>query len=239
MDGGYRGKIHLVPQLPIGSYRNHIVWVSAAMTAFDEFFTALFKDHASTELSLARPRVPVRALDQEAHAERVRDELDDRIQRRRLAADERDRRARDDVSRAVSPQRRRARRLVGEDSRRPTTTRSSRSAGQSAGAGAVRAERHEGPRDRHLLRVPAEQRRAVHEYAAELAVRYFKEQTEMLAAGKLKPAFKCGPPENARAWQALVDEFFAGRDLVPLLNARTPRARGAPSASARSRVRKP
>ena len=57
---------------------------------------------------------------------------------------------------------------------------------------------------------------AVHEYAAELAVRYFDEQTLMLRSGKLaRPAFKCGPPENARSWQALVDEFFAGRDLVP------------------------
>jgi hypothetical protein len=56
----------------------------------------------------------------------------------------------------------------------------------------------------------------VHEYGAELAVRYFKEQSEMLAAGKLtRRAFKCGPVENGRAWQALVGEFFAGRDLVP------------------------
>jgi hypothetical protein len=57
---------------------------------------------------------------------------------------------------------------------------------------------------------------SVHEYAAELAVRYYKEQTEMRAHGKLsRRAFKCGPAENARAWKALVDEFFAGRDLVP------------------------
>ncbi len=56
----------------------------------------------------------------------------------------------------------------------------------------------------------------VHEYAAELAVRYFDEQREMKVTGKLaKPAFKCGPAENARAWKAVVDEFFAGRDLVP------------------------
>src|SRR6185295_13327461 len=41
----------------------------------------------------------------------------------------------------------------------------------------------------------------VHEYAAELAVRYFREQSEMLRDKKLKrPAFKCGPAENTRAW---------------------------------------
>ncbi|MEQ1854328.1 MAG: hypothetical protein ABMA01_22385, partial [Chthoniobacteraceae bacterium] len=56
----------------------------------------------------------------------------------------------------------------------------------------------------------------VHEYAAEMAVRYFTEQRQMLRDGKLaKPAFKCGPAENARSWQALVTEFFGGRDLVP------------------------
>jgi len=55
-----------------------------------------------------------------------------------------------------------------------------------------------------------------HEYAAELAVRYFREQSEMRAKGKLTHrAFKCGPAENARSWQAFIDEFFAGRDLVP------------------------
>src|SRR5438309_8432460 len=26
MDGGYRGKIHLVPQLPVGNYRTHLAW---------------------------------------------------------------------------------------------------------------------------------------------------------------------------------------------------------------------
>jgi hypothetical protein len=47
-------------------------------------------------------------------------------------------------------------------------------------------------------------------------VRYFVEQGEMVARGTLaRRAFKCGPAENARAWKALVDEFFGGRDLVP------------------------
>jgi hypothetical protein len=56
----------------------------------------------------------------------------------------------------------------------------------------------------------------VHEYAAELAVRYWKEQREMSAHGKLAhSAFKCGPAENARAWRAMVKEFFGGKDLVP------------------------
>jgi len=42
MDGGYRGKIHLVPQLPVGDYRQHLVWVAAAMKDIDAFFAAQF-----------------------------------------------------------------------------------------------------------------------------------------------------------------------------------------------------
>ena len=57
---------------------------------------------------------------------------------------------------------------------------------------------------------------SVHEYGAELALRYYVEQREMLRRGKLsQKAFKCGPVENARSWDALVKEFFVGRDLVP------------------------
>jgi hypothetical protein len=53
------------------------------------------------------------------------------------------------------------------------------------------------------------------EYAAELATRYFLEQRAALAGEpRTTPPFKCGPWENARAWQALADEFFGGADLT-------------------------
>ncbi|MEO8705673.1 MAG: hypothetical protein ABI867_36920, partial [Kofleriaceae bacterium] len=42
MDGGYRGKIHLVPQLPTGAYRVHLERVLASHRSIDEFFTKLF-----------------------------------------------------------------------------------------------------------------------------------------------------------------------------------------------------
>ncbi len=56
----------------------------------------------------------------------------------------------------------------------------------------------------------------VREYAAELALRWYKEHRaldrhEPFPQGK---RFKCGPPENRRAWDAIVKEFFA-IDLVP------------------------
>jgi hypothetical protein len=55
-----------------------------------------------------------------------------------------------------------------------------------------------------------------HEYAAEVALRYYQEHRVILAGGRLRrPAFKCGPTENRTAWSRLVVEFFAGIDLVP------------------------
>ncbi|HEY0193333.1 MAG TPA: hypothetical protein VGC42_19585, partial [Kofleriaceae bacterium] len=44
MDGGYRGMIHLVPALPIGRDRRHLVWVAAALRGFDELMASLFAD---------------------------------------------------------------------------------------------------------------------------------------------------------------------------------------------------
>ncbi len=53
------------------------------------------------------------------------------------------------------------------------------------------------------------------EYAAELATRFFDEQLAA-ARGEAYPAgkFKCGVPENGKAWKLVSDEFFGGADLV-------------------------
>jgi hypothetical protein len=55
----------------------------------------------------------------------------------------------------------------------------------------------------------------VREYAAELATRYYKEHRALQKKQPLGRPFKCGPPENARAWKAMVDTFFAGIDQTP------------------------
>lgn len=53
------------------------------------------------------------------------------------------------------------------------------------------------------------------EYAAELATRYYREQRAIFRGlPRVKP-FKCGPPENGRAWKAIGDEWFGGIDAVP------------------------
>jgi len=50
MDGGYRGKIHLVPQLPVDGYRKHLGWVVAAMTSIEAFTR-------SSSMANRRPRI--------------------------------------------------------------------------------------------------------------------------------------------------------------------------------------
>ncbi len=56
----------------------------------------------------------------------------------------------------------------------------------------------------------------VREYAAELAVRYYKEERAALRGERQPRArFKCGNAENKAAWDAFVAELFGGVDRAP------------------------
>jgi hypothetical protein len=220
MDGGYRGKIHLVPQLPVGGYRVHLARVAWAMTSIDAFFRAQLANAAS-------PRYRWRALafrfvrSVGKHTPSAYASIVDRhlwtivynVEGSLLGGNESVREtlfhelfhlndeAHDGWSeRALSTDYDAIVKKCGTKVRclapyAPNDT-------MVRGGTYYAFQQHNG--------VP------VREYAAELAVRYFKEQSEMRARGKLsRAAFKCGPPENARSWRSLVDEFFAGRDLVP------------------------
>jgi hypothetical protein len=55
----------------------------------------------------------------------------------------------------------------------------------------------------------------VHEYAAELAIRYYREHRALLAGKRPLAPFKCGVPENAESWKLVVDRFFGSIDLTP------------------------
>ncbi len=55
----------------------------------------------------------------------------------------------------------------------------------------------------------------VREYAADLALRYFRDQREVMQGRVVKKPFKCAAPENARAWAKLSQRFFGGVDRLP------------------------
>jgi hypothetical protein len=55
----------------------------------------------------------------------------------------------------------------------------------------------------------------VREYAADLALRYFREQRDAMTGRPIKAPFKCQAPENARAWAKLTARYFGGVDRLP------------------------
>lgn len=55
----------------------------------------------------------------------------------------------------------------------------------------------------------------VAEYAAELALRYYREQRQVLLEGDMPSTpFKCQNAENREAWNLMRDQYFGGADAV-------------------------
>jgi hypothetical protein len=213
MDGGYRGSIHLVPELPIHAHRKHLEWVAAAMRQFDAFFKTLptaphyrYKQLTIRFVRSVKKRTPSAYATGWSITHNVNGSL--------LTSER-------GVRETYFHELFHLNDFAHKDWSAKTLAADYAAIVKKCGT----KVKCLGPYAPNTTKVRAtgtyyafqpNNGNGVHEYAAELAVRYFKEQTEMAAAGKLgKPAFKCGPPENARAWQALVDEFFSGHDLVP------------------------
>ncbi len=217
MDGGYRGKIRLVPELPKGAYRQHLVWVAAAMTDFDAFFADLYAGDTAVPnyrwraLQLRFVRSPKKRTPSAyafgwtveynvsgsllTSAPSVKETLFHELFHTNDFdhGDWSAKTLQTDYDAIV----------------RKCGTKVSCLAPFAPGTTKVRATGT-------YYAFQPNNGNGVHEYAAELAIRYFREQTEMLRDRKLRHrAFKCGPAENGRAWSAFVAEFFGGRDLVP------------------------
>lgn len=216
MDGGYRGTIRLVPQLPLGAYRKHLVWIASSMRAIDAFFAEQLADGPA-------PRYRWRALSlrfvrslgkrtPSAYALGWTITYNVRGSLLTSAAG---------VRETMFHELFHLNDFAHGDWSAATLQTDYDAILARCGANA----RCLAPYAPNTTKVKAtgiyyafqrDNGNGVHEYAAELAVRYYREQTEMRRMGKLRArAFKCGPAENARAWQALVDEFFGGHDLVP------------------------
>jgi len=216
MDGGYRGEIHLVPALPIGGARDHLAWTVDALRGFDRFIAALYNDVDAKpayrwhqlELRFVRS-VGKRTPSMFTAGFTITHNLEGSL----LTSDggvastlwheifHSNDQAHGDWSRKA----------LGADYEQIVAR-----CGTKKACLAPFAPNDTVVRGGTFYAFQPNNGDGVREYAAELAVRYFDEQRAMLAHGKLgRGAFKCGPAENARAWRALVDEFFAGRDLVP------------------------
>ncbi|XXX81235.1 hypothetical protein WMF30_20970 [Sorangium sp. So ce134] len=213
MDGGYRGMLHLVPELPVRAERRHLEWTAAALADFDAFFADLAAAagspvryrHRALALRYFRS---VRARTPSAYASgwTVAYNLAGSLHRSREAV-------------------------------RETLFHEIFHLNDSAHGGwsqAALSPIYDGIVARCGTRIPClaayapndtivkggtyyafQPGNGVEEYAAELAIRYYREQRAALDGARLgKAPFKCGPPENARAWSLLAGEFFGGADRV-------------------------
>ena len=218
MDGGFRGTIHLLPQLPVQGYRKHLAWVVSGTRAMDVFFERLFpSDQAQPSYrwralqfrfvrSLVKHRPSAYALGWSVEYN-VEGSLNISEKGVRETLFHELFHVNDEAHGDWSAAQLRAdyATILKKCGAQPTVkclTPYAPNDTMVRGGTFYAFQQNNGD--------------TVHEYAAELAVRYFKEQSEILATRKLTHrAFKCGPAENARAWRGLVAEFFAGRDLVP------------------------
>ncbi|XYI01926.1 hypothetical protein ACMHYB_20015 [Sorangium sp. So ce1128] len=213
MDGGYRGTLHLVPELPVRAERRHLEWTAAALADFDAF---------ATELAAAASS-PVRY-------------------RHRALAVRYFRSVRARTPSAYASGWTVAYNLAGSLHRSADEVRETlfheifhlNDSAHGAWSQAALSPIFDGIVARCGTRIPClapyspngtivkggtyysfQPGNGVGEYAAELAIRYYREQRAALRGERLgKPPFKCGPPENARAWSLLAGEFFGGADRV-------------------------
>ncbi|HEX4448379.1 MAG TPA: hypothetical protein VH044_16655 [Polyangiaceae bacterium] len=212
MDGGYRGLISLVPALPVDATRKHLAWVAGALHDFDVFFAAI-TEHGT-------PRYRWRGLDLrffrsvgdttpnafalgwrvaynvngsiDTSADRVRETLFHEI----FHLDDADH---DDWS----PRHLTA---IQDAIERKCGQRTACLAPYAPTATIVRRGTY------YAFQTGND----VHEYAAEVALRWYTEQRAIVhGETPVRPSFKCGPPENRQAWEAIAGEFFGRVDLVP------------------------
>lgn len=217
MDGGFRGMIKLVPQLPIDGYRRHLLWVGNGLLAMDRFFDGLFAGQPppnyrwrALEFRFVRSRV-VHRPSAYAFDWTIEYNLEGSLNISEKGVREtlfhelfhlNDEAHGDWSARHLSKD---YQGILDRCGAKPTLE-----------CLAPYAPNDTLVRGGTYYAFQQNNGTTVHEYAAELAVRYFKEQSELLNKGKLSQrAFKCGPAENARVWSALVSEFFANRDLTP------------------------
>jgi hypothetical protein len=211
-DGGYRGVVHLVPELPVGTYRKHLQWIVAGLRDHHDFFTRLGAGGARLRyrwhpLSLQffrseKKRTPSAfAIDWTVSynvngsinysADYVRETLFHEVFHLNDADHGGWSQNLAPIFDAIVEKCGTSDRCLAPYSPGDTKVKGGTYYAFQPGNGVV-------------------------EYAAELGQRYYQEHRQILRKEKARrPAFKCGPPENARAWQLLVDEFFGGVDLVP------------------------
>jgi hypothetical protein len=220
MDGGYRGMIRIEPAVPVGENRHHLEWVAGAIRDFDMFFVELERSRVAQGRSVTSPR-PYRFRPITLRFMRS-------VAARTPAAYAHDWEVAYNFVGTLN---------VSADAVRETmfheifhlndAAHGSWSPGALGGVFDAVVKKcgtaipclepytPNGTIVRGGTYYSFQPGNGVMEYAAELALRYYREQRAVLRGlPRVKP-FKCGPPENSRAWTRMRDEFFGGADAVP------------------------
>jgi hypothetical protein len=221
MDGGYRGPIHLVPQLPIHGYRIHLERAAASLRSYDTFFAQL---GAGTGLRWHGIQLRfVRSVGKRTPSAYAMGRIIEyNVEGSLLTTEEG---VRETLFHELFHSNDGLRGSSGVAAKAAWSARTlqadydaivKKCPSRALRCLAPYAPNNTTVRGGTYYAFQPDNGNGVHEYAAELAVRYWKEHRALLAKRKLAARpFKCGPPENQRAWKAVVDEFFAGRDLTP------------------------
>jgi hypothetical protein len=213
MDGGFRGRIHLVPELPVGQYRKHLGWITATSHDFAGFFAGLA--HAAKQAMRYRFRAiafhffrSVKRTTPSAYAQdwgiayNVSGSLNTSESAVRETLFHEIFHVNDQDHGDWSPK---ALGAIFDAIVQKCGTRVACLSPYAPGDTQVRGGTY--------YAFQPDNGQAVHEYAAELAARYYRENRAVLRGESLGRApFKCGPDENRRAWEAIVQEFFGGAD---------------------------
>ncbi|HEY1100343.1 MAG TPA: hypothetical protein VGF99_15500, partial [Myxococcota bacterium] len=215
MDGAYRGQLHLVPVLPVAAHRRHLQLASAALLDLDRFFARLGITSSSTGTTGFRWRPlglrffeSVKRRTPSAFAigwtvsynvkgslfttpQRVRETFFHEV----FHLNDQARRNWSRTALAVV-----YRRIVAACGTKTTCLTPYAPDAIKVVGGTYYAFMPDN---------------GVTEYAADVAKRWYVEHHALLEGRAVAKPFKCGTPENATAWQLVVDEFFGGVDRVP------------------------
>ncbi len=215
MDGGFRGEIRLVPELPILQFRRHLQWVKTSFSEMDWFFAELDKKRSPNTKSsyrykalalrflrsVGRTTPSAYAIDWEvaynvsgslhANVDAVRETIFHEVFHLNDSAH--GRWSQKALTSIVDG-------ILAECGQK-TACLTPYAPGATMVRGGTYYAFHKG--------------NGVWEYAAELATRYYTEHRTLLRGETLKkPPFKCQRPQNLMAWNVLVEEFFKV-DLTP------------------------
>jgi hypothetical protein len=221
MDGGWRGQLRLVPELPVGIHRRQLAWVAAGCLAIDDFFRSLLL-HASAPVRYRHKPLALlffRSVGRTTPSAFARDWTVAHNVMGSLHTSETA--VRETLFHEVFHLNDQAHngwvRRVLSDLHQSILTRCAKPAAEQPDTACLLRYAPHSTVVRGGTFYAFQPGNGVEEYGAELAVRYFREQSARLSPrpGTTIHPFKCGPSPNAEAWRLLVEEFFGGVDLVP------------------------